>query len=145
MHTLGNWEIAMIDGGAAPCEIVSEIGSIVVNIAQVFPPCSYAEMGPDGKGGSVELATYQTSASQVEANARLIAAAPSLLKALQSVVVLASADTASLTNRMNEAARIARFAIAKAEGRIAGASDGRDAYEQTDATAGCCDMFKEAA
>jgi hypothetical protein len=69
--------------------------------------------GPDGNGDET------LSRLQVEANARLIAAAPDLLEALRQIAAMERLPIGSVAEEMStrlRAAQIARAAIAKAEG-----------------------------
>ncbi len=68
--------------------------------------------------GIAHISTYSTEPSEAEANARLIAAAPELLEALQKIVAIhmESHNPMQARGDMHEAARAA---IAKAEGGAA--------------------------
>lgn len=80
-HTQGEWGIATIDGGAADDEIVTEVNGCMVNIAAVFGAGEYSEARPNGE----EEPHYEVSKEEAAANARLIAAAPALLVALEKI------------------------------------------------------------
>ena len=63
------------------------------------------------------VATVEAGYQQMrDRDARLIAAAPEMLAALQMVAILASSDTAATKARMAKAGSIARAAIEKATG-----------------------------
>ncbi len=105
-HTAGPWTIARSEGGYDPAVVDSRDGTI----AQI-----------EGKGWSRALDI------EVEANARLIAAAPDLLAALQRIAVDASI-VIELINQMSTdpdpetwiegIVRAAKGAIAKATGEV---------------------------
>lgn len=80
-HTQGEWGVATIDGGDADDEIVTEVNGCMVNIAAVFGAGEYSEARPDGK----DEPHYEVSKEEADANARLIAAAPKMLAALERV------------------------------------------------------------
>lgn len=80
-HTQGEWGVATIDGGAADDEIVTVVNGCMVNIAAVFGQGEYSEARPNGE----EEPHYEVSKEEAAANARLIAAAPELLAALQAI------------------------------------------------------------
>lgn len=77
-HTGGEWGVAMIDGGEADDEIVTQVNGCLVNIAAVFGQGEYSEARPKGE----EEPHYEVSKEEAEANAKLIAASPDLLAAL---------------------------------------------------------------
>ena len=109
-HTGGEWGVATIDGGLADEEIVTIVNGCMVNIASVFGPCEYSEATPDGK----DEPHYEVSKEEAEANARLIAAAPELLVALDGLI-RAHFDYDDPTGVLASVAE-ARAAIAKAKG-----------------------------
>lgn len=80
-HTQGEWGIATIDGGAADDEIVTEVNGCMVNIAAVFGAGEYSEARPNGEPEP----HYEVSKEEAAANARLIASAPDLLAALETL------------------------------------------------------------
>lgn len=98
-HTAGPWKVewATIQGGEGHTIHDSTNDPELGRIASVY-------FHDDAEG-------------ETNANARLIAAAPSLLEALQMIVVLSGSDTASVKARMDKASSIARAAIAKATGQ----------------------------
>ncbi|MDD5037422.1 MAG: hypothetical protein PHE55_22070 [Methylococcaceae bacterium] len=106
-HTQGEWGVATIDGGAADDEVVTTVNGCMVNIAAVFGAGEYSEARPDGK----DEPHYEVSREESEANAKLIAAAPDLLYALQDM--LRRFDCGN--NRDYDCIVAARAAIKKAE------------------------------
>ena len=82
MHTKGEWDVAIINGGEYE-EVVSEVGGCVVCIASIFGPCVYSEATPNGE----DEPTYEVSDKEAKANARLIAAVPNLLAAAEEALL----------------------------------------------------------
>lgn len=92
-HTPGRWWVSGADDDEVHCRIFAQDMGCDVRIALVKPPCV---------GGIIP-------AEQLKANARLIAAAPDLLEALQVMLDAAQHD-------ITQECDIARAAIAKAIG-----------------------------
>ena len=78
-HTPGPWEVATIDGGAEPNEIIANVGGVPVNIAQVFDARDYYASDSD----NFSEVYYEVTPDEALANARLIASAPEMLAALE--------------------------------------------------------------
>lgn len=107
-HTGGDWGVATIDCGAADDEVVTLVNGCMVNIAAVFGAGEYSEARPDGK----DEPHYEVSKEEAEANARLIAAAPDLLEALELTL-----NAVCLAGWYDDYSAVkAREAIAKAKG-----------------------------
>lgn len=85
-HTQGEWGVATMDCGMSNDEICTEVNGCVVSIAEMLRG-NFGMMEPDGKGGSREYASYELTKEEAAANARLIAAAPNLLAALESLLL----------------------------------------------------------
>lgn len=108
-HTPGPWEVATIDGGAAPNEIIANVGGVPVNIAQVFDARDYYASDFD----NFSEVYYEVTPDEALANASLIAAAPEMLSAL----IAAEEALRHLGGTLH--ADRCRDAIAKAEGGAA--------------------------
>ena len=95
-HTPGPWEVLRVD-----------------NILAIMPDPIRGK--PDSFLGiaTVQEHDEERSAGRIEANARLIAAAPELLEALKAITKVNMESAVLIYQRMEE---IARAAIAKAEG-----------------------------
>lgn len=104
-HTPGPWQFGYEDH-SGPEFIVSKSGKTVATLRWGCSCCkntpeNFLDMTPEERG-----------------NARLIAAAPELLEALQQIAVLdAGVGNFKVSARVRKAANIARVAIAKAEGK----------------------------
>lgn len=94
-HTGGEWGVANLDGGFNAKdgweEVVSTVDGCVVNLAEMLFG-SHGMMKPDGKGGSVEYASYGITKKEAAANAKLMSAAPDLLDAVKSMLVCIGGD-----------------------------------------------------
>lgn len=91
-------------------------------------PGPWIETGKTIRSGSLHVADVIYAANEAigQANARLIAAAPELLKALKVANGILTAMVADSRNDLHHAAvALARAAIAKAEGRTEGEGKGK--------------------
>ena len=103
-HTPGPWR-PVIDSDFTPGIDADDIGESIVVI------------GPSDV--STDLGIWGRCREEAEANAHLIAAAPDLLEALQTLnLVIGLTPIAGNKDALQEACDIARAAIAKAEGRV---------------------------
>lgn len=91
-HTKGPWyalrqgiEVQSYEGEH---EVHAEVDGIPIQIASIPRESKHDDMEPDGKGGSRERASYKVSETESLANLALIAAAPELLAALETCVLI---------------------------------------------------------
>lgn len=103
-HTFGDWGVAQVNCGEWE-EIVSDVNGCQVNIAEVMFG-SYGMMEPDGKGGSREYASYEITKEEAAANARMMAAAPSMYGALLQLVTALKLGEAPTSEDVEIASRI---------------------------------------
>lgn len=106
-HTIGEWGIATIDGGAANDEIVTVANGCMVSIAAVCGACEYSEARYDGEPEP----HYEVSQDEAAANALLLAAAPDLLYAVKDLLRRFDHHETS----QQDCIVAARAAVAKAE------------------------------
>lgn len=117
-HTQGEWGVATMDFGASDDEIYTDVDGVPVGIAQIFGPCTYSEATLDGK----DEPNYLVSKEEAAANARLIAAAPDLLAALESLLLAVRSNYEDGTPKtqdqiFSEAGHEAIAAISKAKAK----------------------------
>ena len=114
-HTKGEWFSLKQGTEIQSDEGLHEIGAnvmvdgkeVFVNIAQMLHG-QHGMMEPDGNGGSREYASYTITPEEAYANACLVAAAPELLAAIESVVRMYSDSHSGLIDKCRSVIKKAR-------------------------------------